>query len=53
MEVWVDGVKKYATYHSNTLKTTIALAAGTQQLPYYIVNTAAQKWSQTVTATVQ
>lgn len=53
MEVWVDGVKKDSTYHSNTLKTSIALAAGSHQFTYYIVNTAGQKWSQTVNATVQ
>jgi hypothetical protein len=53
MEVWVDGVKKYSTYGSDTLKTNISLAAGTHTFTYYIVNTAGQKWEQTVVATVQ
>ena len=51
MEVWVDGVKKYSTYRSNTLKTSIALPSGTHKFTYYIVNTAGQKWSQVVSAT--
>lgn len=52
MEVWVDGVKKYTTYGKNTLKTSISLASGTHKFLYYIVNTAGQKWKQTVYATV-
>jgi hypothetical protein len=51
MEVWVDGMKKYSTYGSNTLKTSIALPSGTHKFTYYIVNTAGQKWSQVVSAT--
>jgi hypothetical protein len=52
MEVWVDGVKKYTTYGKNTLKTNISLGSGTHKLTYYIVNTAGQKWKQTVYCTV-
>jgi hypothetical protein len=52
MEVWVDGVKKYSTYGSNTLKTSVALPSGTHKFTSYIVNTAGQKWSQVVSATV-
>lgn len=52
MEVWADGVKKYSTYGSSTLKTSIALPSGTHKFTYYIVNTAGQKWSQAVTAMV-
>jgi FG-GAP-like repeat len=52
MEVWVDGVKKYTTYGKNTLKTNISLASGTHTFVYYIVNTAGQKWKQTVYGTV-
>ena len=53
MEVWVDGVKKYTTYGKNTLKTNISLGSGTHMFVYYIVNTAGQKWKQTVSATVR
>lgn len=52
MEVWVDGVKKSSTYGSNTLKANVTLASGAHRLTYYIVNTAGQKWSQAVSATV-
>ena len=38
MEVWVDGVKKYSTYGSHTLKTNLILAPGRHQLTYYIVD---------------
>jgi hypothetical protein len=37
MEVWVDGVKKYSTYGSNTLKTSFTLAPGWHQFVYYLV----------------
>lgn len=53
MEVWLDGAKKYSTYGSDTLKTNISLSAGTHTFAYYIVNTAGQKWEQTVVATAQ
>jgi hypothetical protein len=52
MEVWVDGVKDDSTYGSNTLKKSLSLAAGTHRFDYYIVNTAGQKWEQTVYAYV-
>jgi len=52
MEVWVDGVKDDSTYGSNTLKTSLSLAAGTHRFDYYIVNTAGTKWEATVYATV-
>jgi hypothetical protein len=51
MEVWVDGTKK-ATASGRTLKTTLSLASGTHKFTYFIVNTAGQKWQQTVFATV-
>jgi hypothetical protein len=38
MEVWVDGVKKYSTYASTTLKTQIPLASGWHTFTYYIVD---------------
>jgi hypothetical protein len=38
MEVWVDGVKKFSTFGSNTLKATIPLASGSHTFVYYIVN---------------
>ena len=52
MEVWVDGVKEYSTFGANTLKTNLPLTAGSHTFNYYIVNTAGQKWEQTVYASV-
>jgi hypothetical protein len=52
MEVWVDGVKKFSTYNSHTLKTNITLASGNHTFTYFVINTAGQKWSQTVHASV-
>jgi len=52
MDVWVDGVRKYSTHDSNMLKTKISLASGTHKFAYYVVNSAGQKWEQTVYATV-
>jgi len=52
MEVWVDGVKQFSTFGSNTLKTKLSLASGPHKFVFYIVNTAGQKWQQTVNATV-
>ncbi len=53
MEVWVDGVKKFSTFGSNTLKTNLSLSSGPHKFVFYIVNTAGQKWKTTVTATVK
>lgn len=39
MEVWVDGVKEYSTFGSNTLKTQITLRPGIHQFDYYLVLT--------------
>jgi hypothetical protein len=39
MEVWVDGVKEYSTFGSNTLKTQLNLAPGWHQFAYYVVPT--------------
>jgi hypothetical protein len=52
MEIWVDGQKRYSTFGSNTLKTSLALGSGTHQFGYYIVNTAGAKWEAIVYATV-
>jgi hypothetical protein len=51
MQVWVDGAKK-ATASGRTLKTTLSVASGTHKFTYFIINTAGQKWQQTVFATV-
>jgi Bacterial Ig domain len=48
----VDGVKKFSTFNSRTLSTSLALAAGSHKFVFYAVNTAGTKWTQTVTATV-
>jgi hypothetical protein len=37
MEVWVDGVKEYSTFGSNTLKTQLTLAPGVHEFDYYLV----------------
>jgi hypothetical protein len=52
MEVWVDGVKKFSTFNSTSLSTSIPLAAGSHKFSFNAVNTTGTKWSQTVTATV-
>ncbi len=46
MEVWVDGVKKYSTYGSNTLKTLIPLSSGMHQFGYYLVGIDGAKWKE-------
>ena len=38
MEVWVDGVKKYSTFGSNTLKTYVDVGPGAHQFAYYLVS---------------
>jgi FG-GAP-like repeat len=48
MEVWVDGVKEYSTFGSDTLKTSIKLAAGWHEFDYYIVSSEEEKWESTV-----
>jgi hypothetical protein len=53
MEVWVDGVKEYSTYGSNTLKTNLTLAPGVHQLTYYIVDNSGGLQSSIDTVWVQ
>ncbi len=53
MEVWIDGVKKYAETSSTTLKTTLSVAAGTHRFAVLAINTAGTKWEQAVNATVK
>jgi hypothetical protein len=53
MEVWVDGVKEYSTFGSDTLKTSLTLAAGRHMFTYYAVNTEGELWSEATYATVQ
>ena len=45
MELWVDGVKKYVTYGSNTLKTALSLSPGQHKLAYVLVDNAGTTWS--------
>jgi hypothetical protein len=52
MEVWVDGVKKYSTFGSDTLKTSITLAPGMHMFTYYAVNTEGELWSESTYAVV-
>jgi len=52
MEVWVDGVKKY-TGRTTQLSTALKLGAGQHRFGVFAVNTAGQKWSSIVFATVK
>jgi hypothetical protein len=52
MEVWVDGVKKFSTFNSRSLSTSLSLASGAHRFSFYAVNTAGTKWETTVNATV-
>jgi hypothetical protein len=53
MEVWVDGVKKYAETTGTTLNTTLSLPAGSHRFAVLAVNTAGTKWEQAINATVK
>jgi hypothetical protein len=53
MEVWVDGVKKYSETTTETLSTSLGLAAGTHRFAIFAVNTAGTKWETVVNATVK
>jgi hypothetical protein len=53
MEVWVDGVKKYSTYGSPTLNTSLTLTSGPHKFDFYIANTTGNLWEYTKYATVQ
>ena len=54
MEVWVDGVKKFSTFNSRTLSTSLSPRRRLSHASsFYAVNTAGTKWTQTVTATVR
>lgn len=46
MEVWLDGVKEFSTFGSNTLKTRIPLASGYHEVGYYLVGIDGRKWEQ-------
>jgi len=50
MEVWVDGVKEYSTFGSDTLQTSLNIAPGMHMFTYYVVNTAGDLWSQSTYA---
>jgi hypothetical protein len=53
MEVWVNGVKKFSTFGTNALSTSITLPAGSYSFAYYAVNTEGQKWLTTSKVTVK
>lgn len=50
MEIWIDGVKKYAET-SKALNTTLTLSAGTHRLAVLAFNIAGTKWEMAVNAT--
>jgi hypothetical protein len=51
-QLWVDGVKVESTA-SNSLDTSIGLAAGTHRFAVVARNTAGKKWESAVNATVK
>jgi hypothetical protein len=53
MEVWVDGTKKFSTFGSNTLQTSLPLNSGPHSFAFFVVNTAGAKWQKVVSATVK
>lgn len=53
MEVWVDGVKQYSTFGSDTLKTQITLSPGKHSFTYYLVTTSGVVFSSQEQVTVQ
>jgi len=53
MEVWVDGVKKFSTFGSNTLKTKLTLATGVHKFEYYVIGADGSKLSSSVRARVK
>ncbi|KAA6461956.1 VCBS repeat-containing protein [Acidobacteria bacterium AB60] len=53
MEVWVDGVKRWTTFASDTLQTQVALSPGTHDFTYYLVNAAGEVLRADARVTVQ
>jgi hypothetical protein len=53
MEVWVDSTKKFSTFSTNLLEASLPVAAGKHTFTFFIVNTAGQKISKAVIATVR
>jgi len=53
MEIWVDGVKKYSSYGSTTLKTSFSLAAGWHTFAYYLVDNGGATVEDQFNVTVQ
>jgi hypothetical protein len=53
LEVWVDGVKMYTTFGSNTLKTYLNLPAGLHQFTYYLVDSSGLTTYTSLSAAVQ
>jgi FG-GAP-like repeat/Bacterial Ig domain len=51
-QLWVDGVKKF-TAPSNSINTSLSLAAGSHRFAVLAVNTAGQKWESAVNTTVK
>ena len=53
MEVWVDGVKRFTTFGSNTLDTKLDVAPGLHRFTYYLIGIDGTKTLATVDATVR
>jgi hypothetical protein len=53
MEIWVDGVKQFSSFGSNTLKTDLTLSPGWHRFGYYVVSSEGNKWQETIYSNTQ
>lgn len=53
MEIWVDGVKQFSSFGSNTLKTDLRLSPGWHRFDYYVVSSEGNKWEETIYSNTQ
>jgi len=54
MEVWVDGVKQFTSYNSNTLQARLNLSPGWHRFDYYVVSSEQGiEWETTVYSNTQ
>jgi len=47
MEIWVDGVKQYSTWGSESLNTQLTLAPGLHRFDFYAVAMDGALWKRT------
>jgi hypothetical protein len=53
IQLWVDGVKEYTVSGSQTLNTSVTLAASSHRFAILAINPTGQKWESAVNATVK